>query len=121
TDYSLASRMRHADFLILAKDYEALEAEAQKMKEIDKVNPRILRYLGYSAYENGNIDVALSSLRQFIDNPTNKIIGRDHLYLGLAKLKKANNADGTLDNALFNEAVADIKKGVEMEIGRAHV
>lgn len=115
TDYSLASRMRHADFLILAKDYEALEAEAQKMKEIDKVNPRILRYLGYSAYENGNVDVALSSLRQFIDNPTNKIIGRDHLYLGLAKLKKANNADGTLDNALFNEAVADIKKGVEMD------
>jgi hypothetical protein len=30
TDYSLASRMRHADFLILAKDYKALEAEALK-------------------------------------------------------------------------------------------
>jgi hypothetical protein len=26
------------------------------MKELDKVNPRILRYLGYAAYENGNID-----------------------------------------------------------------
>ncbi len=115
TDYSLASRMRHADFLILAKDYKALEAEAQKMKEIDKVNPRILRYLGYSAYENGNIDVALSSMQQFIANPNNKIIGRDHMYLGLAKLKKANSADGTVDAAMFNEAVADIRKGVEMD------
>ena len=54
TDYSLTSRMRHADFLVLAKDYKALEMEANKMKELDKVNPRIFRYLGYSSYENGN-------------------------------------------------------------------
>ncbi|WP_395045348.1 tetratricopeptide repeat protein, partial [Flavobacterium sp.] len=58
TDYSLTSRMRHADFLILAKDYKALEVEANQMKQLDKVNPRILRYLGYSAYENGNTDAA---------------------------------------------------------------
>ena len=69
TDYSLASRMRHADFLILAGDYKALEIEANKMKELDKVNPRILRYLGYSAYENGNIDVAIQSLESFVSNP----------------------------------------------------
>ncbi len=116
TDYSLASRMRHADFLILAKDYKALEVEAEKMKELDKVNPRILRYLGYSAYENGNIDVALKSLQDFIGNPSNKVIARDHLYLGLAKLKKANNADATVDAAMFEQGVADIKKAVEMEI-----
>jgi outer membrane protein assembly factor BamD (BamD/ComL family) len=61
--------MRHADFLILAKDYKALEAEALKMKELDKVNPRILRYLGYAAYENGNIDGAISSLNEFISVP----------------------------------------------------
>jgi hypothetical protein len=29
--------MRHADFLILAKDYKALEAEALKMKELEKL------------------------------------------------------------------------------------
>ena len=117
TDYSLASRMRHADFLILAKDYKALEVEANKMKELDKVNPRILRYLGYSAYENENIDVAIKSLQDFISNPANKIIARDYLYLGLAKLKKANNAETkTVDQATFDSGVADIKKSVEMEI-----
>lgn len=117
TDYSLTSRMRHADFLILAKDYKALEVEAEKMKQIDKVNPRILRYLGYSAYENGNIDVALTSLQDFIANPSNKIIARDYLYLGLAKLKKANNAETkTVDATMFNAGVADIKKSVDMEI-----
>lgn len=117
TDYSLASRMRHADFLILAKDYKALEVEANKMKELDKVNPRILRYLGYSAYENGNVDVALKSLQDFIANPKNKVIARDYMYLGLTKLKKANNiATKTVDPVLFDAGVADIKKSVDMEI-----
>ncbi len=117
TDYSLTSRMRHADFLILAKDYKALEVEANKMKELDKVNPRILRYLGYSAYENGNTDVAIKSLEDFIGNTNNKIIARDFLYLGLAKLKKSNNVETkTVDQILFDAGVADIKKSVEMEI-----
>ncbi len=117
TDYSLTSRMRHADFLILAKDYKALEVEANKMKELDKVNPRILRYLGYSAYENGNTDVAIKSLEDFIGNPKNKIIARDYLYLGLAKLRKSNNVETkTVDQIMFDAGVADIKKSVEMEI-----
>lgn len=116
TDYSLTSRMRHADFLILAKDYKSLEVEANKMKELDKVNPRILRYLGYSAYENGNIDVAIKSMQDFISNPTNKIIARDYMYLGLAKLMKSNNIETkVIDQVLFDSGVADIKKSVEME------
>ena len=117
TDYSLTSRMRQADFLILAKDYKALEVVANKMKELDNVNPRILRYLGYSAYENGNIDVAIKSLQDFMSNPSNKIIARDYMYLGLAKLKKANNTEtNTVDTSIFDAGVADIKKSVEMEI-----
>jgi cytochrome c-type biogenesis protein CcmH/NrfG len=117
TDYSLTSRMRHADFLILAKDYKALEVEANKMKELDKVNPRIFRYLGYSAYENGNVDSAISALENFIATPTNKIIARDYLYLGLAKMKKANNLETkVVDAVLFESGVAQLKKAVEMEI-----
>jgi tetratricopeptide (TPR) repeat protein len=41
TDYSLDSRMRHADFLVLAKDYKALEVEAQKMQQLDTALPRL--------------------------------------------------------------------------------
>ena len=116
TDYSITSRMRHADFLILAKDYKALELEANKMKELDGVNPRILRYLGYSAYENGNIDVALKSLQDFISNPANKIIPRDYLYLGQAKIKKGASADGKIiDPTQLASGIADFRKAVEME------
>ncbi|OXA86537.1 tetratricopeptide repeat protein [Flavobacterium hercynium] len=115
TDYSLDSKMRHADFLILVKDYKNLEVVANKMIAEDKVNPRIFRYLGYAAYENGNVDVAIKSIQDYIKVPTNKVIGRDYLYLGFAKIKKGTNAEGVVDPAAFDAGVADIKKAIELE------
>ena len=116
TDYSLNSRMRHADFLVLVKDYKALEVEANKMIEMDKVNPRIFRYLGYSAYENGNADLAIKSLESFIANPDNKVISKDYLYLGTAKFKKGLSADGlSIDSTLYNAGLDDIRKAIAME------
>lgn len=120
TDYSLASRMRHADFLIMAKDYKALEKEALEMKKLDKVNPRILRYLGFSSYENGNPNAAIEALTEFTSKPTNKIIGRDYLYLGLSQIKNAipaavGDAKPVVNQALFQTAVANLRKAVDMD------
>jgi uncharacterized protein HemY len=114
TDYSLSSRMRHADFLILAKDYKSLENEANEMKKLDKVNPRILRYLGYSSYENGNLDNAISSLTEFISKGSNKIIGGDYYYLGLAQLKKSANVDTkVVDASLMATGSQNLSKAIE--------
>ena len=115
TDYSMNSRMRHADFLILVEDYKALEKEANKMIELDKVNPRIYRYLGYSAYENGNYDVAIKSLEDYMKVPSNKVIAKDNLYLGFAKIKKGTDAAGVVDPAAFEAGLAEIKKAVAVE------
>ena len=116
TDYSIHSRMRRADFLILAKEYKALEEEANKMIELDKVNPRIFRYLGYAAFENGNVDKAIQSLETFTSNATNKIIAKDFQVLGLAKIKKGTSADGlSIDPVAFEAGLASIKKSIEME------
>lgn len=116
TDYSISSRMRHADFLVLAGDYKALEVEANKMIELDKVNPRIMRYLGYSAYQNGNYEVAIKSLESFVSVPTNKVIALDYQTLGFAKIKRAVSEDGkTIDTALFDSAILDVKKSAEMD------
>jgi len=116
TDYSIHSRMRHADFLVLAGEYKALEEEANKMIELDKVNPRIKRYLGFSAYQNGNYDVAIRSLEDFIATSGAKIIALDYQTLGFAKIKKAIGVDGkALDVALFDAGVLDIKKSSEMD------
>lgn len=120
TDYSLSSRMRHADFLILAKEYKELEKEALEMKKMDKVNPRILRYLGYAAYENGNTDEAISALTEFLGKAT-KIIGGDYYFLGLAQVKKSIGADGkTVDATLLAQGVAHLKKAVEMDMNLAN-
>jgi tetratricopeptide (TPR) repeat protein len=116
TDYSIHSRMRRADFLILAKEYKALEEEANKMIELDKVNPRIFRYLGYAAFENGNVDKAIQSLETFTSNPASKIIAKDFQVLGLAKIKKGTSADGlAIDPIAFEAGLVSIKKSIEME------
>ena len=122
TDYSLNSRMRYADFLVLAGDYKALEVEAKKMKQSDGVNPKILRYLAYSAYENGNYAESLSAMNEFLAKADPKrIIARDYLYLGLDKLavavtKDANGNAVTPNQALLDEVTADIKKAAEKDI-----
>lgn len=116
TDRSLNSRMRHADFLVLVKDYKELEKEANAMTAMDKVNPRIFRYLGYSAFENGNLDLAIKSLESYIANPNNKVIAQDYVYLAKAKIKKGLSADGTtIDPVSFNSGISDIKKAIEIE------
>lgn len=116
TDYSLASRMRHADFLILAKDFKSLEVEANKMKEIAGVNPRILRYLGYAAYENGNNEAALKALKDYTSNTSNKLIALDYLFLGKAKLKKGMPEGAkTIDSLQLESAVMDFKKAIAID------
>jgi len=117
TDYSLDSRMRHADFLILAKDYQALQKEAQAMQQLDKVNPRILRYLGYAAYENKNYDESIKALNDFVAKADSKrISGRDYLFLAKAKLAKAISAEGAIaDKPLFDNAMLDLKKATDID------
>ncbi len=98
------------------------------MKKLDKVNPRILRYLGYSAFENGNNDEAITALNDFLKTPNAKPIGRDYLYLGMAKTDKAltttTGADAAevhvVDQTLFSAGVADMLKGVQMDPAMAN-
>jgi len=122
TDYSLNSRMRHADFLLLTGDYKALEAEAQKMQQMDKVNPRILRYLAYSLYENGKYAESSAAMKEWIAKADpSRVIARDYLYLGLSDLAASVGQDdkgnAVINNqAAFDEAIANIKKAAETDI-----
>lgn len=113
TDRSLDSRLRHADFLYLAKDFKALEAEANEMAKLDKVNPRVLRYLAYSSFENGNFTSSAQALKDFIAKvePT-RLISQDFLYLGRAQMK---------DTTQFQAGLANIEKAVSMDSTNAVV
>lgn len=113
TDRSLDSRLRHADFLYLAKDFKALETEANEMAKLDNVNPRVLRYLAYSAFENGNFTSSAQALKDFIAKvePT-RLISQDYLYLGRAQMK---------DTTQIQEGMANIEKAVGLDSTNAAV
>lgn len=116
TDQSLNSRMRHADFLILAKDYEALEKEAQEMQKVDKVNPRILRYLGYSAYENGNYQDAIKALNEFMAKVDPKrVVGIDYVYLAKAEKSLSVVVDTIIDSVMFEKMLGSLSQAIEKE------
>jgi cytochrome c-type biogenesis protein CcmH/NrfG len=113
TDRSLDSRLRHADFLYLAKDFIALEAEANEMAKLDKVNPRVLRYLAYSSFENGNFMASAQALKEFIAKvEPGRLISQDFLYLGRAQMK---------DTTMFEEGMVNINKAVELDSTNAAV
>lgn len=113
TDRSLESRERHATFLILAKEYKALEAEANEMARMDKTNPRIFRYLGYSAYENGNYPASIQALKDFMSKvePT-RVISKDYLYLGRAQMRTPG-AEA--------EGITNLKKAIALDSTNAEV
>ncbi|NEU07003.1 hypothetical protein GZH53_01650 [Flavihumibacter sp. R14] len=107
TDRSLESRERHATFLILAKKYKELEAEANAMAQMDKTNPRIFRYLGYSAYENGNYPASVKALNDFLSKiDTSRIIPRDYVYLGRALIKISGSEA---------EGIKNLKKAIDLD------
>jgi hypothetical protein len=98
TDRSLESRMRYADFLILAKDYKTLEKEAQEMAKSGDTNPRIYRYLGYAAFENGNYPASIEAINNWMSKADkSRIIPYDYAYLAKAQLKS-----GDVENGLKN-------------------
>ncbi|MEJ7779351.1 MAG: hypothetical protein WKF68_07150 [Daejeonella sp.] len=113
TDRSLDSRLRHSAFLYLTKDFKALEVEANAMAKIDKVNPRVLRYLAYSAFENGNYAVSSQALKDFMAKvEPSRLISQDYLYLGRAQMK---------DSTQMVQGMANITKAVEMDSTNAAV
>jgi predicted Zn-dependent protease len=120
TDRSLDSRLRHADFLYLAKDFKALEAEANEMAKLDKVNPRVLRYLAYSSFENGNFTSSAQALKDFIAKvePT-RLISQDFLYLGRAQMKDTTQFQAGLVNIEKAVALDSTNAVVMSEIGQA--
>ena len=106
TDLSVESRMRYADFLILAKEYKALELEANTIAKMENRNARIYRYLGYAAYENGNFQASLDALESFFREASPKrIIAKDYYYLGKSQIKLAKDSLGILN----------LKKAVDLD------
>src|SRR5690606_11350574 len=104
-----------ADFLILAKDYATLEEQANELAKEADANKRILRYLGYAAYNNKNYAESKKALSEFIQSvDEERVIPRDHMFLGLAGMQLANDTttSGDVDSVVFNEGLESLKSAV---------
>src|SRR5690606_30821444 len=96
TDYTVESRIRYADFLVYVKDYTELQVQAAELAQLEDVNPKILRYLGYSAYENKQYQESKDALdKLFTRMEVERVIPRDYLHLGLADVNLASQSQPT--------------------------
>jgi predicted Zn-dependent protease len=115
TDYSVESRIRYADFLVFARDYDELMKQAQELSQYEDINPKILRYLGHASYHKKDYQQAEDALTKMMSRmEAERVISRDYLYLGLAKLKNATTT-ATTNTAAFDSGIANIRKAVEVD------
>src|SRR5690606_4570965 len=115
TDYSIENRIRYADFLVYARDYDELQIQAQELSELEDINPKVLRYLGHSSYHKDEFVKAEDAVAEMLDRmETERVIGRDYLYLGLAKIHLAAEETPT-DMRKFDEGIDMIKKGIPVD------
>ena len=112
TDKSLESRIRHADFLVYAKDWKQLQAEADAMSQIAGADARVLRYKGLAAFQNKDYKTAESAFDQWIAkaDPKRVIPAVDNFYRGQAKVSVGIGPPADLTK--IQQGLEDLKKAV---------
>lgn len=119
TDYSVENRIRYADFLVFANQLEELHVQAAELAQLEDINPKVLRYLGYSSYNKKDYAETEDALTKMLARmEPERVIPRDHLFLGLAKLKLAT-ANTPTNVTQFDEGIASIRQSVALDSANA--
>lgn len=97
TDQSYESKLRYAQFLFYAKDFQTLEQVTSELATTNVNDPKSLvvsRLRGYSAYENKNYPKSLEYMNDFFAKvkDTSRIVASDYLYLGRALMQNGNDS-----------------------------
>lgn len=97
TDQSYESKLRYAQFLFYAKDFQTLEQVTSELATMNVNDPKSLvvsRLRGYSAYENKNYPKSLEYMNDFFAKvkDTSRIVASDYLYLGRALMQNGNDS-----------------------------
>jgi tetratricopeptide (TPR) repeat protein len=109
TDRSIESRLRYADFMVGAADYQGLQTEASSLAG-NKSNLRVYRYLGYSAYENKNYAAGLTAMNKWMtEAEPRRIIPRDYYYLGHLQLASGQDTVKGVENLKRYAALDSLK------------
>ncbi|KKX50341.1 tetratricopeptide repeat protein [Sphingobacterium sp. IITKGP-BTPF85] len=89
-DNSLEAKIRYADFLVYARQYDELGAVSEELAKNPDVDPKIYRYLAYNAFRNKDYAKASENIQKmFAKMDPLRVIPLDNMYAGLSDV--ANN------------------------------
>ena len=117
--YSIENRIRYADFLVYAKNYDELEKQAAELAKVENINPKIYRFLGYTLYAKQDYKGSIDALKQMFEKmDPEKYISRDYLHLGLSQVFLASQQE-TIDQPMFDAGIEQVRKAVELDVANA--
>ncbi|QJD95297.1 hypothetical protein HH214_05125 [Mucilaginibacter robiniae] len=107
TDMSVESQVRYADFLYSAGRFKELQDVANSLTKYPGVNLKVYRYLGYSAYENGDYATSNTALNTWFSKADPKrVIPYDYYYQGRNTLKAGKDTAA---------AIQELQKAVQAD------
>lgn len=105
-DNSLEAKIRYADFLVYARQYDDLKVVSEELAKNPSVDPKIYRYLGYIAFQGKDYAKATEYLTQmFSKMEKDRVIPLDYMYAGLSDVA----------NKKVDAGIANIKKAVDLD------
>ncbi|MDM1296755.1 tetratricopeptide repeat protein [Sphingobacterium sp. N143] len=87
-DNTLEAKIRYADFLVYARQYDELKTVSEELAKNPDVDPKIYRYLGYIAFQSAKdypkameyLDLMFSKMEK------DRVIPLDYMYLGMSQI-----------------------------------
>lgn len=113
---SLEEKVQYGNILYLNKDYDEAITIMKEVKKQDAKRNYINRLLGYSYYETGKYNEALSSMDFFFNNQdTTRVLASDYEYLGKIQFKLGEDSLGRtnyLQAFLLDSTKTDLIKDI---------
>jgi tetratricopeptide (TPR) repeat protein len=92
TQGNIPAKIKYGNALFYAKDYKGVIKNVEEIFAVDNSRTYMNRIAGYSAYEEGEYDLALTFMdKLFASLPEDRIIKKDYIYLAKILLKKNQN------------------------------
>lgn len=94
-DNSLEAKIRYADFLVYARQYDELGAVSEELAKYPDVDPKIYRYLAYNAFRNKDYAKASENIQKmFTKMDPSRVIPLDNMYAGLSDIANKKTESG---------------------------
>lgn len=107
----LGARVRYAEFLFLAKQYNKSIEEIEKVQKIDSTFVRLYRIKAYSQFETKDYKNGIENMTKFLgkaEQKGSKILASDYEYLGKLQAETGQDSVGVLS----------ILKAIQMDTAR---